>query len=69
MKMFEQLSFYKCQLEAILSLLEDRDFISEEAQERLEERVDVLQDCIDKFDELIDSLTEYQKEYKGLGGI
>ena len=64
--MFDQLSAYKEQLEDHLSDLESKDYESEEAQERNDERIEALQGCIDTFDELIDRLSEYQDEYKGL---
>lgn len=69
MKMFDQLAAYKEQLEDHLSDLESKDYESEAAQERNDERMEALQGCIDTFEELIDMLTDYQDEYKGLARL
>jgi hypothetical protein len=69
MKMFDQLAAYKEQLEDHLSDLESKDYESEAAQERNDERMEALQGCIDTFEELIDMLTEYQDEYRGLARL
>ncbi|MDD4689723.1 MAG: hypothetical protein PHE51_08275 [Eubacteriales bacterium] len=69
MKMFDQLNAYKEQLEDHLSDLESKDYESEVAQERNDERIEALQGCIDTFDELLEGLSEYQDEYKGLARL
>ena len=67
--MFDQLSEYKEKLEDILAGLEKREPVSESAQDRLDERINMLQNCIDMFEELDGQLSEYQEQYGGLGKI
>ena len=69
MKMFDQLNAYKEQLEDHLSDLESKDYESEAAQERNDERIESLQVCIDTFEGLIEGLSEHQDEYRGLARI